>query len=164
MQGSSQVGGTTLAEALALNETSTITVASTEGFPNTGIIVIDDEKIAYPSKTSTTFISAVAQPMIRGAEETTPAAHAVNSSVRTIEGSMINTAISYNISVIGDASGLWAGLNIGLALLRMIGSFLLLPISFLGTDLQILGVIWGVISAGLVMSIGLSLAGARRVG
>lgn len=100
---------------------------------------------------------------MRGADDTEATNHAAGSGVRTVEGGMMNTAVTYNIAVIADASGLWGAVTIGLALLRMIGSFLILPIGFLGTDLAIIGIIWWAMVAGMIISLGLALAGARRV-
>jgi len=40
---------------------------------------------------------------------------------------------------------------------------MILPLSFLGTDLVILTIIWGVIAVGLLVSLWVALAGGRRV-
>ena len=76
---------------------------------------------------------------------------------------MLNSSMTYNIATIADASGTWAAITIGLALMRLIGSFLILPTSFLGTDLMLIGVLWYVLAAGMLVSLGLALAGGRRV-
>lgn len=140
-----------------------IPVSSTTGFPESGILVIGKERIAYPDIAGNNFNGTLGQPLVRGAEDTTATDHAIGSGVRTVEGGMMNTSVTYNIAVIADASGLWAALTIGLALLRIIGSFLILPIGFLGTDLAIIGILWWCMVAGMIISFGLALAGARRV-
>jgi len=145
------------------SEEDTIPVSSTAGFSEPGMIVIGDERIAYSDIDGNNFTETLGSPLVRGADDTEVVAHAAGSGVRTVEGGMMNTAVTYNIAVIADASGLWAALTIGLALLRMIGSFLILPISFLGTDLAIIGIIWWAMVAGMIISLGLALAGARRV-
>jgi len=141
----------------------TISVASTEGFPEPGTIIIGDERIVYSDITGNDFGETLGKPLVRGAEDTTATSHAVGAGVRTPEGAMMNTTVTYNIAVIADASGIWAALTIGLAILRMLGSFMILPISFLGTDLAIIGIIWWCMVAGMIISLGLALAGARRV-
>ena len=167
MMGDVPPASTVLTVAIDADDT-TISVASTEGFPEPGIIVIGDERIVYSDIdgndfTQTLAVGDVVNPLIRGAEDTEATSHAVGSGVRTPEGAMMNTTVTYNIAVIADATGIWAALTIGLAILRMIGSFLILPISFLGTDLAIIGVIWWAMVAGMIISLGLALAGARRV-
>ena len=162
MQGSVQVATTYLTEDITA-DADTINVNSTAGFTEPGVIVIGDERIAYSDLAATSFSGKLAQPLIRGAEDTTASAHSENARVRTVEGAMLNTSMTYNIALIADASGIWGAVTIGLALLRLLGSFLILPISFLGTDLAIIGVIWYVMAAGMIISLGLALAGGRRV-
>lgn len=143
--------------------TTTITVASTEGFPNSGIIVILDERIGYPSKTATTFKSIFAQPVIRGFGGTDNSSHVAGELVRTVESSMMNSSMSYKIALLTDSSGILAFVTIPLALLSLLGTFLTLPLGFLGTDLEILTYIYIVISIGIIVSIAIRLAGGRRV-
>ncbi len=162
VQGSVNVASTVLTVAITDTDTM-IPVSSTEGFPEPGIIIIDDERIAYSEIDGNNFDQTLGSPMVRGSDDTDAIAHSIGAGVRTVEGGMMNTAVTYNIAVIADATGIWGAVTIGLALLRIIGSFLILPISFLGTDLAILGVLWWVMVAGMIISFGLALAGARRV-
>ena len=167
VQGSNQTASTVLTAAIDDDDT-TVSVTSTTGFPGTGVIVIGDEKIAYSSKTATTFTQSifgggVTAPIVRGAESTEATAHLAGATVRTVEGGMMNTAATYNVAVMADASGLWAAVTWTLALLRLLGSFMILPISFMGTDLAIIGVLWWCFMAGMLISLGISLAGSRRV-
>lgn len=162
VEGNVNVASTTLTVAIDSDD-DTISVSSTEGFTAPGLIVIGDERIAYSDITGNDFGETLGSPLVRGAEDTEATNHAVGSGVRTVEGGMMNTAVTYNIAVIADATGLWGAVTIGLALLRMIGSFLILPIGFLGTDLAIIGIIWWCCVAGMIISLGLALAGARRV-
>ncbi len=142
---------------------TTITVTSTEGFAGSGFITILDERIGYASKTATTFKGNPASPLIRGAGDTTATAHSVGEEVRTIESSMLNQSMGYNLAVITDASGLMAFVTIPLALLRLLVSFFTLPLGFLGGDLQMLTYIWGVLTIGILLALGISLAGGRRM-
>lgn len=66
---------TTLNGALSASAT-TITVASTTGFEDSGRIIIDSEIISYTNKTSTTFRGCV-----RGLEESTAATHTDTTTV-----------------------------------------------------------------------------------
>lgn len=162
VQGSVQVASTSLTADID-DDDVTINVSSTAGFQEPGIIVIGDERIAYSDLAATSFSGKIAQPLIRGAEDTEAVAHSEGARVRTVEGAMLNTSMSYNIALIADASGLWGAITMGLAILRLLGSFLILPIKFLGTDLAIIGVLWYVMAAGMLVSLGLALAGGRRV-
>jgi hypothetical protein len=153
---------TQLTVAIDDNDT-TITVTDTTGFPNSGILVIGDEHILYSNTTATTFVGTVVVPMVRGAESTTAIAHGVGTQAQTKSGAMLNNSASYNIAVMADASGLMAFIAVPLAFFRLIGSFLFLPIQFLGTDLQILTYLWGIVGIGMLAGLTVSLAGGRRV-
>lgn len=175
MQGSINVATTTLTAAIVLDtdadgtpgeaedDCPDISVSSTEGFPVPGVIQIGDERFSYSKVTATTFTETAGQPALRAQQGTDAATHAVGAGVRTIEGSMLNTAINHNVATIADASGIWAVPTVVLALFRILGSFLILPLGFLGTDLMLIGVLWYTMAAGMLISIVLSLAGGRRV-
>lgn len=145
------------------DDDATLTVSSTTGFPSPGIIIIGDERIAYASTTSTTFRGNPAQPLLRGAEGTDAVAHSSGERVSTVPGAMMNTAANYHIAVMADASGLQAFIAKPVAFFQVIGSFFFLPLTFLGTDLQILAVFWAVIGIGVTVSLFATLAGGRRV-
>jgi len=142
---------------------TTITVSSTTGFPDVGKIIIGDERIAYSDTTATTFRGSLAQPLLRGIEGTDAIVHSSGAKVSTLQGAMMNTAADYHIAVMADASGAQAFVAKPIAFFQLIGSFMFLPLTFLGTDLQILTVFWGVIGAGMLISLFIALAGGRRV-
>jgi hypothetical protein len=159
-------GGGMSSTVLAANVTDSddsLSVNSTVGFLGMGSIVIDSERIAYSDTDATHFKDTMLSPMARGTAGTTAAAHSVGAVVYTVESGKINGAMNYSIASITDASGLWIAITLPLALLRMLGQFLVLPISFLGTDLQIITYIWAAMGIGALVSIGLALAGSRRV-
>jgi len=163
MQGSTVIVATTsLTEDITSTDT-TITVTSTSGFADTGFIMIQDEKIAYASKTDTTFKGNLASPMVRGASETDAVAHVTGERARTLESSMLNQSIGYKLAVLTDSSGMLAFVTIPFAFITLIGSFFVLPLGFLGTDLQILVYLWAVLTIGIIVSIGITMAGGRRV-
>ena len=144
-------------------DATTITVASTNGFPDTGIIVIGDERIAHANKTATTFVGNLAQPLLRGTQDTEAVAHSSGERVSTVPGAMMNTAVNYHIAVMADASGLQAFVAKPTAAFQLLGSFFFLPLSFLGTDLAIITIFWAVFGAGMLFSVVMTMAGGRRV-
>ena len=162
MQGQSDFARTALTAGIDDDDT-TITVASTTGFADVGLIVIGDERIVYSDITVTTFIGSLTQPLLRGSGGTEAVAHLSGAKVSTLQGAMMNTAADYHIAVLADASGLQAFVAKPVAFFQLIGSFIFLPLTFLGTDLQILTVFWGVIGAGMLISLFILLAGGRRV-
>ena len=145
----------------------TITVSSTTGFPGVGIVEINGERIAYAHKTATTFegsgLLGTVNPLVRGTGGTTAIAHTTGEQVATIQGAMLNTAMNYNLAVIADPTGLMAFVSVPKAFLSLLGSFLFLPLQFLGTDLQILTIFWAVIGIGLLISITAALVTGRRI-
>jgi len=145
------------------DDDTTITVSSTIGFPSVGIIVIGDERIAYATTTNTTFAGNLAQPVLRGTSGTEAVAHSSGARVSTVPGAMLNTAANYHVAVIADASGAQAFLAKPIAVFQLVGSFFFLPLTFLGTDLQILTVFWAVIGIGMTIALFVALAGGRRV-
>ena len=161
-QGSMPMATTTLAADITATDT-TITVSSTEGFADTGFIQILDERIGYASTTAITFKGNFAQPMIRGAQDTEAVAHAAGERVRTIESSIMNQSISYKLAVLTDTSGVIAFVTIPFMFISLLATFFVLPLAFLGTDLEILTYIWGALSIAIIVAIGIALAGGRRV-
>jgi hypothetical protein len=142
---------------------TTITVTSTEGFRSPGIIVIGSERIAYTDTTATTFIGTTFRPLVRGASSTEAVAHAVGSTARMPESSLINDSLSYNLALISDSAGLMSFITIPLAVWSIITDFVFLPLTFLGTDLVIITVLWGVIALGTIITAFMSMSGGRRV-
>jgi len=149
-------------------EVSIISVAGTDGFPDSGIIVIDDEHIGYPSKTDTTFVRATAgplvtNPLVRAMDGTEAVEHSTGATVRTREASFLNASIDYKIARITDPAGGLDYLTMPARLLSLVGTFFILPLDFLGTDLAILSYIWMVVAVGMVVGLVISIIGGRRV-
>lgn len=163
LSGEVTMASTHLTADITANSTAAISVASTTGFPEPGIIQIGDERIAYASTTATTFKGNLASPLIRGTQSTTSAAHSAGDGVRTREGSMLNAAIDYHIATLTDAAGVMAFVQIPIAVFGLIKNFVASPLSFLGTDLEILSVFWMVMVLGLVVSVAMAVIGGRRV-
>jgi len=76
---------------------------------------------------------------------------------------MMNTAATYHVAVMADAAGLQAFLAKPVAFFQFIGSFFFLPLRFLGTDLEILAMIWAVVGIGVIIALFVAMAGGRRV-
>lgn len=141
----------------------TVTVASTEGFRSPGILVIDSERIAYYDTTPTTFIGTGLRPLARGTGGTEAVAHLVNTRVRMPESSLLNDSMSYNLALISDAAGIMSFITVPIAIWNIITDFLFLPLSFLGTDLVIITVIWGIIVLGVIITLMIQMTGGRRI-
>lgn len=87
----------------------TVTVISTDAFPDSGVISIDSEIISYTGKTSTTFTGC-----IRGFDDSTPATHADEASVegrlvskhlKVLQDAIIATQTKLNSTASGAVSG-----------------------------------------------------------
>lgn len=142
---------------------TTITVRSTVGFNEAGILVIGDERIAYHHTTDTEFEGTFWRPLVRGTQDTEAAAHSSGDAVRSTESAMLNDTLNYNIALLSDSSGIIAFISLPLVLWDLVSSFIFLPISFLGTDLVILTYVWGLFGLGLLVSIFIAIIGGRRV-
>lgn len=143
---------------------TTITVASTNGFPASGILTIGSERVAYSNKSTTTFTGTILiKPLIRGTGGTTATAHAIGSSVRLVESAMINNSIDYDLALLADAAGLQLFLTVPVVIFSILLSFGVAPLAFLGTDLQILSILWAICFLGMIVSFFIAMAGGRRV-
>ena len=161
--GQSGITATRLTDNITATETDSIEVASTAGFPNSGIIIIGDEQITYPDKDATHFLDTTFNDIVRGSADTEAVAHDVNASVRTKESYMLNASIDYKIARITDSAGALAFIAVPFMLLDLILTFFKLPLEFLGTDLAILTYIWMVVAVGMIVGFVVSLSGGRRV-
>ena len=163
MQGSTMTMSTTTLTAALTDADVVVNVTSTQGFPVPGFIVILDERIGYSATSATSFTGSVAQPIVRGANDTTAVAHNAGENVRTVESSMLNSSMGYRLAVLSDSSGLLAFVTIPFALISLMATFFTLPLGFLGTDLEVITYVWVAISIGMIVAIGIQLAGGRRV-
>ncbi len=145
----------------------TINVTSTQGFPDYGIVVIGNEHIAYGDTTNTTFVGGgflgLVNPLLRGTENTDAVAHAVGEIVRVKSGAMMNIGTDYFVAILADSAGVQAFLAKPAAFFQILGSFLFLPLGFVGTDLQILTYVWAIVGIGILVALFIALAGGRHV-
>lgn len=161
--GQSGITTTRLTSAITANETDSIPVASTVGFPDSGIIIIGDEHISYPDKDDTHFLDTTFNDIIRGSADTDAVAHVATDSVRTKESYLLNASIDYKIARITDSAGALAFIAMPVLLFDLVLTFFKLPLEFLGTDLAILTYIWMVVAVGMIIGFVIALAGGRRV-
>jgi len=162
---SGQVGiaSTTLVETIDADEDDSILVETTEGFPDSGIIVIGDEQIAYPDKDATHFLDTTFSDIVRGSGGTEAVAHTTGDSVRTKESYALNASMDYRIASITDTAGIIDYVTLPARLLGLLSDFFTLPLGFLGTELAVLTYIWGVVALGVIVGLVVSLVGGRRV-
>jgi hypothetical protein len=163
-------GGGVSTTALSANISSvatTIPVTTTDGFAKGGgaesVLFIGDEQVLYYNRTATSFVGNTGNVLERGYNDTKAVSHVAGSAVYSKETNLLRQSIDYRISTIADTSGLWGAVTLPLKLLQLLYNVLKLPLSFLGTDLALVSYFYVVLSAGLVFSVGLALAGTRRV-
>lgn len=162
MTGSTPTVGTKLTAAVTAVAT-TIPVKSTTGFPGTGVIVIAGEKIRYTKKTTTTFTQTAAQDMTRGYGPSDAAAHSSGSGVRSQEGALINNVLDVKLAKVADSAGIMkfiAGVD---AVFTILVTVFVPHFEYLGTDLAIITYLWGVLAAGFLLFLVLTVTGGRRV-
>ena len=163
LEGSNVLASSQLTAVLTETEVNTIRVVSTEGYADSGFITIGDERLSYPAKTPTTFVSSFLHNIGRGVGGTEQVEHPVREIVRTVESGMLNQSLQYQIATLTDSAGIIGFVTLPFRLLSLIISFVTLPVSFFGTDLAIIAYIWAVLSIGMLFSFGLAIVGGRRV-
>ncbi len=162
LSGDVQFIQTTLTTAVDADD-STLHLASTAGLPETGIIVVEEEHVAYSHTSDTTVYGTLTAPLTRGAQGTEAVEHAIGVAVTTVPGALINASGAYNIATMADASGIQAFVTAPLAFFRLLGAFFFLPLSFFGTNLAIISYLWMIFGVGMIAALTISLAGGRRV-
>lgn len=162
---SGQVGitATRLTDNITANETASIPVASTTGFPDSGIILIGDEQITYPDKDATHFLDTTFNAIVRGSADTNAVVHGVSATVRTKESYLLNASVDYKIARITDSAGVLSYVAMPFRLLDLVLTFFKLPLEFFGTDLAILTYLWMIVAIGMIVGFVISLVGGRRV-
>lgn len=137
-------------------------VKSTEGFPDAGTIAVEAEHVLYSRKSDTSFYGvAVVRPLVRGAGDTEAVAHEVGAGVTTVPGELLAGTQQYNMALLSDASGTVAFITQPIAVLSSLGTFFTLPLSYLGTDMQILSYLWIILVAGMIVALSLNMLGSR---
>src|SRR3972149_6069635 len=125
-------------------------------------------RMGWQVRTNTTFTrksfgGITTSPLVRGSMNTEAAAHSADTNVRTLESWAFNASVNYKIARLVDSAGALDYLAMPGRLLDLVFTFFVLPLTFFGTELAILGYIWGVVVIGMIVGLVLALAGGRRV-
>ena len=140
-------------------DATTVEVASTTDFLSSDYIIIGNEKIRYTNTTATDFTGCT-----RGYDDTTATSHVAGTMVYSPEGSAVEGALGFNVAATTDSMGLWSVITIPFFFLtRTLPNIIQMNFSFLSGDLAIIGWFFFAAGTGLVITIALALAGARRV-
>jgi len=150
---------TTTLTATVDEDDAILTVYSTVGLPETGVVVLEDEHIGYSHKTSTTLYGSVTAPLVRGADNTEVVSHAAGTFVSTVPGAMMGMSMAYNVVALTDVAGPRAVIVAPLALFRLLGSFFNPHLEFLGTNLAIITYLWMILAIGMVVALAVNLFG-----
>lgn len=154
-------GGMISAKLTAAIDTDddTVNVVSTSNFLSQDYIVIDDEVILYTGKTDMSFTG-----LQRGKDGTTPAAHADDAMIYTKESSALNHALNFNVAAMTDSMGPLAFISIPISFFtKTIPHLIAWNWSFLSGDMMILGLFFFATGAAFIVTLALSVLGARRV-
>lgn len=99
----------------------------------------------------------------RGIDGTEAAAHFTGEQVYTEESATVGGMIQTRIQRIADSSGPRMFIDIPMQVIGIARDLVVSPFTFFGTDLWIISAIYTAILAGLVVVVGLSVAGSLRI-
>lgn len=99
----------------------------------------------------------------RGYWNSTPAAHNAGAQVYSEEAAGVSGTIQARVARIADASGPLAAFDVTAQILGIIGAILVSPFTFFGGDLWIISATYSAILIGLLVVIGITMFGARRI-
>ena len=135
-------------------------VVSTDGFLDTDYIEFSNgEKVLYLGTTAISFTGCT-----RGYNDTTAIAHAAGTMIYTTSASTVNNAMGFNIAATVDSMGLWSIVTVPWNFAtKTIPRLLIMPYQLFTDDLVIFAVILVIIQMAVVITIGMSFIGARRV-
>lgn len=99
----------------------------------------------------------------RGYWNSAPASHAAGAQVYSEEAGGVSGTLQIRVARIADASGPLAAFDVTAQILGIAGAILVSPFTFFGKDLWIISATYSAILVGLLVVIGLTMFGARRV-
>lgn len=117
MDGTTGIATTTLTSAVASTDTS-ISVHRTQGFPTSGVLIMNAETVCYGSVTATTFTD-----LTRGCRDTSASDHSILNGGQQLKvysqaPGLLNTLVGFDIAsgfagggFIGTFTGVWEGLK-----------------------------------------------------
>jgi len=156
--GQTDFATTTLTVAVNAGD-NILTVHSTVGLPETGVVVLEDEHIGYSHKTDTTLYGSATAPLVRGAHNTEATGHTAGTFVSTVPGAMMGMSMEYNVVVLTDVAGPRAVVVAPATLFRLLGTFFSPRLDFLGTNFAIITYLWLVLAIGMLMALAIRLFG-----
>lgn len=116
VDGANRLGVTQLASPLLESETGVIQVNSTVAFPDSGSVLIGNERIVYTARTPTSF-TGLSRGQTYFGEATQAISYAAGSYVRTPDSDLINKSVAGGAVVTDTAGG-------PLGMLRVTGDFM----------------------------------------
>ena len=143
----------------------TLEVVSTEGFLDTDYIEFSNgEYVLYTGTIAPPFGDTAFTGCSRGYNGTTATAHAVGAMVYTTSASTVNNAMGFNIAATVDTMGTWSIITVPWNFAtKTIPRLLIMPYQLFTDDLAIIAVVLVIIQMAIVITIGMSFIGARRV-
>ena len=165
LAGGGGYAATSLTEAIDEDDVI-IRVVSTEGFLDTDYIEFSDgEYILYTDTTAPPFTLYTAfTGCTRGVEGTTATIHAAGTMIYTTSASTVNSAMGFNIAATVDSMGTWSIITVPWNFAtKTIPRLLVMPYQLFKDDLIIIAVVLVIIQMAIVITIGMSFIGARRV-
>lgn len=155
-------GGGVVTTDLSANVTSNATalpVLSTTDFLGEDYVICGEEKIFYTSTNATAFVGCT-----RGYDGTTAAGHTEGDRVYTAYASTINYALGFNLVAMQDELGWVSILAIPIMFfVRTIPQIIRMSTNLLTGELAIISWLLYAMAAGFVVTLALSIIGARRV-
>ena len=164
LAGGGGYAATSLTEAVDEDD-ATLEVVSTEGFLDTDYIEFSDgEYVLYTGTTTPPFDVFAFTGCTRGYNGTTATAHPIGTMVYTTSASTVNNAMGFNIAATVDTMGTWSILTVPWNFAtKTLPRLLIIPYQLFRDDLAIFAVVLVLIQMSIVITIGMSFIGARRV-
>lgn len=139
----------------------TLELDTTNNYIANSTVTIGAERIVISTVTDGTHLAVAANG--RGIDGTKAVAHPVGSQVYTEESAVVHGMIQYRIARIADSAGPQMFVEIPWQILMIGKDLIVSPFTFFGTDLWFISAIYSALLVGLIVVIGLSVAGGRRI-
>ncbi len=154
IDGHTGVATTTLTSSVAVDD-STMSVHRTQGFPSSGVLILDAETICYSGVSSTTFTA-----LTRGCRDTAAAEHSTVVRVYSQAPGLVNTLVGFDIAsafseggLVGLAKGVYTSAKNLPNFLQAIAKMVMWDYSFLeGPYVYFKLILLLPLSAGMVLS------------
>ena len=143
----------------------TLEVISTDGFLDTDYLEFSNgEYVLYTGTIAPPFGDIAFTGCTRGYNGTTATVHPVGTMIYTTSASTVNNAMGFNIAATVDTMGTWSIITVPWNFAtKTIPRLLIMPYQLFTEDLVIIAVVLVIIQMAVVIVIGMSFIGARRV-